>query len=40
MKAIAYIGALVAVPAKPHRIVALDKACGGWIDWYESPEAP
>ncbi|MGA8745213.1 MAG: hypothetical protein WB507_05055 [Solirubrobacterales bacterium] len=36
----AYIGALVAVPAKPHRIVALDKACGGWIDWYESPEAP
>ncbi len=36
----AYIGALVAVPAKPHRIVPLHKACGGWIDWYESPEAP
>ncbi|HWW68279.1 MAG TPA: hypothetical protein VNY83_09890 [Solirubrobacterales bacterium] len=36
----AYIGELVAVPAKPHRIVPLSAACGGWIDWYESKEAP
>jgi hypothetical protein len=36
----AYVGELVAVPAKPHRIVALGGACDGWIDWYESPEAP
>ena len=36
----ASIGELVAVPAKPHRIVPLSKACGGWIDWYESAEAP
>jgi hypothetical protein len=36
----AYIGELVAVPAKPHRIVPLSAACGGWIDWYEAPEAP
>ena len=36
----AYIGELVAVPAKPHRIVPLHSACNGWIDWYESPAAP
>ncbi|HEY2717861.1 MAG TPA: hypothetical protein VGI73_16740 [Solirubrobacterales bacterium] len=36
----AYIGELVAVPADPHRIVPLSGACGGWIDWYESPAAP
>ncbi len=36
----ANLGELVAVPAGPHRIVPLSKACGGWIDWYESPEAP
>jgi hypothetical protein len=36
----AYVGELVAVPAKPHRIVALGAACGGWIDWYESPASP
>jgi hypothetical protein len=36
----AYIGELVAVPAKPHRIVGLSQACGGWIDWYEGPSAP
>jgi hypothetical protein len=36
----ASLGELVAVPAKPHRIVSLSKACGGWIDWYESAEAP
>jgi hypothetical protein len=36
----AYVGELVAVPAKPHRIVPLGKACNGWIDWYESSEVP
>lgn len=34
------LGELVAVPAKPHRIVPLSQACGAWIDWYESAEAP
>jgi len=36
----AYVGELVAVPAKPHRIVPLSQACGHWIDWYEAGEAP
>jgi hypothetical protein len=36
----AYIGELVAVPAKPHRIVPLAAACNSWIDWYEADEAP
>jgi hypothetical protein len=36
----AYVGELVAVPAKPHRIVPLSQACNGWIDWYESKAAP
>ncbi|MFN8218281.1 MAG: hypothetical protein U0R71_16955 [Solirubrobacterales bacterium] len=36
----AYVGELVAVPAKPHREVALSEACDGWIDWYESPASP
>jgi hypothetical protein len=36
----AYVGELVAVPAKPHRIVGLRKACGHWVDWYEADEAP
>jgi branched-subunit amino acid transport protein AzlD len=36
----ASLGELVAVPAKAHRIVPLSQACGGWIDWYESAEAP
>jgi hypothetical protein len=36
----AYVGELVAVPAKPHRIVPLSDACDGWIDWYESSQAP
>jgi hypothetical protein len=36
----ASLGELVAVPAKPHRIVPLNQACGGWIDWYESSEVP
>jgi branched-subunit amino acid transport protein AzlD len=36
----ATLGELVAVPAKPHRIVPLNKSCGGWIDWYESSEVP
>jgi hypothetical protein len=36
----AYLGALVAVPAEPHRTVPLSQACNGWIDWYEADEAP
>ncbi len=36
----AELGELVAVPAKPHRIVPLSKACGGWVDWYEADEVP
>jgi hypothetical protein len=36
----AYVGELVAVPAKSHRTVPLSGACNGWIDWYESAEAP
>jgi hypothetical protein len=36
----AYVGELVAVPAKPHRIVPLSQACNAMIDWYESPKAP
>ncbi len=36
----AYVGELVAVPAKPRRIVPLGSACNAWIDWYESPNAP
>jgi len=36
----AYVGELVAVPAEPHRTVPLGQACNGWIDWYESDEAP
>jgi hypothetical protein len=36
----AYLGELIAVPVKPHRIVPLAAACEGWIDWYESPAAP
>jgi hypothetical protein len=36
----AELGELVAVPARPHRIVPLAKACGHWIDWYEADEAP
>jgi len=36
----AYVGELVAVPAKPHRTVPLSQACNGWIDWYEGDEAP
>ena len=36
----AYVGELVAVPAKPHRLVPLGGACDGWIDWYSSPAAP
>ncbi len=36
----AYIGELVAVRARPHRIVPLRAACGSWIDWYESSAAP
>ena len=36
----ASLGALVAMPDRPHRIVPLSKACGGWVDWYESAEVP
>ena len=36
----AYLGELVAVPAKPHRTVALAQACNAWIDSYEADEAP
>jgi len=36
----ANLGELVAVPRRPHRIVPLAKACGGWMDWYEAEEAP
>ena len=36
----AYLGELVAVPAKPHRIVPLSRACNSWVDWYEADEAP
>ncbi|HEX8754617.1 MAG TPA: hypothetical protein VF731_14485, partial [Solirubrobacterales bacterium] len=36
----AYIGELVATPAKSHRLVPLSQACNGWIDWYESSEVP
>jgi hypothetical protein len=37
---VANLGELVAVPAKPHRIVPLRQACNGWIDWYEAEEVP
>jgi hypothetical protein len=36
----AYVGELVAVAAKPRRIVPMGAACDSWIDWYESEEAP
>jgi hypothetical protein len=36
----ANLGELVAVQAKPHRVVPLGQACNGWVDWYESAEAP
>jgi hypothetical protein len=36
----ANLGELVAVPAKPHRIVPFSQACNGWIDWYEAKEVP
>jgi hypothetical protein len=36
----AYLGALVAVPAEPHRTVPLGQACDSWLDWYEADEAP
>ncbi len=36
----AYLGELVAVPARPHRIVPLSAACDSWIDWYQSPASP
>ena len=36
----AQLGELVAVLAGSQRTVPLAAACGQWIDWYESPEAP
>jgi hypothetical protein len=36
----ASIGELVAVRDEPHRIVPLSRACGGWLDWYQSPLPP
>jgi hypothetical protein len=36
----AELGELVAVRAERHRTVALARACGHWVDWYESNEAP
>lgn len=36
----AYIGELVATKAEPHKTVPLSQACGSWIDWYESAQAP
>jgi hypothetical protein len=36
----AYLGELVAVPAKPHRTVPPSRACDQWVDWYSSGEAP
>ncbi len=36
----AYLGELVAVPAEPHKEVALAAACGHWVDWFESAEFP
>ena len=36
----AYVGELVAVPARPHQMVPLGGACEGWIDWYRSTTAP
>jgi hypothetical protein len=39
-EATASVGSLVAVRTGKRRIVPLGAACGGWIDWYESPKAP
>jgi hypothetical protein len=36
----AYLGELVAVPARPRRSVPLAQACDSWIDWYEAPASP
>jgi hypothetical protein len=36
----AVLGELAAVKDEPRRIVPLAQACGSWIDWYESSEAP
>jgi hypothetical protein len=36
----ASIGELVAVRDEPHRIVPLSDACGGMLDWYQSPSPP
>lgn len=38
--ALAYVGDLVAVRAGQRRIVPLQAACDGWIDWYEAEASP
>jgi hypothetical protein len=37
---LAHLGKLVAVPARPRRVVPLRASCGSWVDWYESEAAP
>jgi hypothetical protein len=37
---LAYVGDLVAVRAGKRRIVPIQAACNGWIDWYESSASP
>jgi hypothetical protein len=36
----AYVGELVATKAEPRKTVPLAQACGGWIDSYQSTQAP
>jgi hypothetical protein len=36
----AYVGELVATKAEGRKTVPLSQACGKWIDWYESTQAP
>jgi hypothetical protein len=36
----AYIGELIATKAEPRKTVPLAQACGGWIDHYQSTQAP
>jgi hypothetical protein len=36
----ATLGELVATTDQPRRIMPLNQACNGWIDWYEAEEAP
>ncbi len=36
----AQVGRLVAVAARPHRVMPLASTCGRWLDFYEGGEAP